>query len=137
MLVHVIVIGLSIDEQITIFDVNVPYVDKYYIWTSLTRANDFNNVSIYVHSQKEIEALTKSRIKQYFENKVEGYKLQYDNAGRLYDKNDFIDKVYSFIAWLSIVLNKILVVSQNGQLRRYAMAIVIGAVIIFTIVVAI
>ena len=42
MVVHVIVIGLSIDEQITIFDVNVPYVDKYYIWTALTRATDFS-----------------------------------------------------------------------------------------------
>lgn len=51
------------------------------------------------------------------------------------NKNDFIDKIYSFIAWLSTVLNDMLVKTQTGQLRWYAMAIVIGAIISLTIVV--
>ncbi len=53
------------------------------------------------------------------------------------NKNDFIDEIYSAIAWFSRALNGILVKSQNGRLRWYAMAIAIGAVIILTIVVAI
>ena len=32
--------GLSIDEELTIFDCNTPYVDKYFIWTAITRARD-------------------------------------------------------------------------------------------------
>ena len=32
--------GLSIDEEICIFDCNTPYVDKYFIWTAITRARD-------------------------------------------------------------------------------------------------
>ncbi len=52
------------------------------------------------------------------------------------NKSDFIDKIYSFIAWLSRVLNGALVKTQTGQLRWYAMAIAIGAIITLTIVVA-
>ena len=37
--------GLSLDGPISIFDVNTPYVDKYFIWTALTRATDFSNVT--------------------------------------------------------------------------------------------
>ena len=51
------------------------------------------------------------------------------------NKSDFIDKVYSFIAWISRVLNGALVKTQTGQLRWYAMAIAIGAIITLTIVV--
>lgn len=49
------------------------------------------------------------------------------------NKNDFIDKIYSFIAWVSISLNGMLVKTQTGRLRWYAMAIVMGAVISLTI----
>ena len=37
--------GLSIKDEMTLFDVNTPYVDKYFIWTALTRATDFGGQS--------------------------------------------------------------------------------------------
>ena len=30
--------GLSIGEKMTLFDCNTPYVDRFFIWTALTRA---------------------------------------------------------------------------------------------------
>ncbi|MCF6151565.1 MAG: NADH-quinone oxidoreductase subunit L [Candidatus Kuenenia stuttgartiensis] len=109
----------------------------------LAIAGVFLAYQFYLKNSKATERFKETAISQFLFNGW-GFDWLYDRIfvspaiffARI-DKNDFIDKVYSFIAWLSIVLNKIFVVSQNGQLRRYAMAIVIGAVIIFTIVVAI
>jgi NADH-quinone oxidoreductase subunit L len=50
------------------------------------------------------------------------------------DKNDFIDKFYNGIASLTIFLNKILIATQNGMVRRYAFALAIGAIITLTII---
>lgn len=83
--------GLSIDEGITIFDVNTPHVDKYYIWTALTRSTDLNNVYIFVHSNDELQALNKSKIKLYWINKIENYKKQDKNANRIFNDDEFID----------------------------------------------
>lgn len=82
--------GLSIDGPITIFDVNVPHVDRYYIWTAITRATDLSNVTIYQHSQAEIKSLETSKLKQYFQLKVEGYKNQDKNSFRSYNPKKYI-----------------------------------------------
>jgi hypothetical protein len=73
--------GLSINEPITIFDINTPYVDPFYIWTTLTRATDFNNVTVFLHGKNEVNSLGESKIKQFFNEKVENYKLQ-DKRGK-------------------------------------------------------
>ena len=82
--------GLSIDGPITIFDVNAPQVDRFYVWTALTRARDLSQVTIFEHSKSEVSRLEKGRIKRYLEDKVLGYKRQDKNAGRCFKKNDFI-----------------------------------------------
>ena len=79
--------GLSLDVPITIFDVNTPYVDRYFIWTALTRATDINNVTIFQHSQKEVTDLHISRVKQYFEQKSNNYKKQDNTSARKWDKD--------------------------------------------------
>jgi len=53
--------GLSLDGPITIFDVNTPYVDRYYVWTAITRATDFSLVTIFQHSKNEIQSLQKQK----------------------------------------------------------------------------
>ncbi len=85
--------GLSIDKPMTIFDVNTPYVDRFFVWTALTRATDFNNVTIFEHPKTEISSLYKSKVKQYFDQKVESYKKQDKIAGRKWDKevDDYVD----------------------------------------------
>ena len=80
--------GMSIDVPMTIFDVNTPYVDRYFVWTALTRATDFNNVTIFQHSKKEVTDLHISRVKQYFQHKSDNYKRQDKTAGRLWNTSD-------------------------------------------------
>ena len=84
------VTGLSLDGPITIFNINTPYVDKYYVWTAITRATDFSLVTIYQHSKNEIESLTRSKIKQYFEFKVQAYKNQDKNCNRAFKADDYV-----------------------------------------------
>lgn len=85
--------GLSFgeDEKITIFDANTPYVDRKFLWTALTRARKLDNVTICIHSNNEVTSLCKSRIRQYFNNKVESYKRQDKKVHREYDNKDFVD----------------------------------------------
>jgi NADH-quinone oxidoreductase subunit L len=51
------------------------------------------------------------------------------------DANDVIDGIYDGIAWLTQIGYHDLSRTQTGQVRRYAMGIAIGAVIIIAIVV--
>ena len=53
------------------------------------------------------------------------------------NKNDFTDRVYAGIALLNRNLHRLLSRSQTGQMRRYAMAIVFGAILTITVVVLI
>lgn len=84
--------GLSFgeNEKITVFDSNTPYVDRKYLWTALTRARKLENVNIFIHSNDEVERLTQSRLRLYFNMKVENYKAQDNKAKRDFNKVDYI-----------------------------------------------
>lgn len=49
------------------------------------------------------------------------------------NKNDFIDYIYTFIAWLNRMFNQMFAMTQTGKVRWYAMGIVLGAIITLTI----
>ena len=66
--------GLSIDDKVTIFDCNTPYVDRNFVWTAITRVRDLNNVTYFEHPDNEVKSLEDSRLKQYFNLKINGYK---------------------------------------------------------------
>ena len=83
--------GCSIDEDITIFDSNTPYVNRYWLYTSITRARELDKVSIFIHSGREVSKLEDSKKKQYINMKVENYKEQDREAGREIDKNNYCD----------------------------------------------
>ena len=71
--------GLSIDNDITIFDCNIsPYVDKNFIYTAITRVRDLKQITIFKHSQYEIERKIISRYILYFKVECDGY-LEQDN----------------------------------------------------------
>ena len=82
---------LSIDNKITIFDCNTPYVDGYFIWTALTRSTNLNNVQIYEHSKEEVMSLKRSWVRLYFNQKIQGYKQQDKKNGRQHNSDDYID----------------------------------------------
>jgi len=50
------------------------------------------------------------------------------------DKKDFVDRLYTDIATVTIKLNHSLSNFQNGKIQRYAMVVAIGAIITLTII---
>ena len=49
------------------------------------------------------------------------------------NRNDVLDRIYTGLASLCIALHANLSVTQNGQLRRYAMSITAGAIVVLLI----
>jgi len=88
--------GLSIDEKITIFDSNTVYSEPKAVWTAITRATDLNNITIFRHSDAEKNTLYRSKLRQYFELKIGGYKTQDKKANREFKDDEFIT-----VTWLA------------------------------------
>ena len=82
--------GCSIAEAITIFDANTPYVDRYWLYTAITRARELDKVSIFIHSDQSVAKLEESKLKQYIANKVNCYKEQDKLANRPITE-DYVD----------------------------------------------
>ena len=83
--------GSTIDEEITIFDCNSPYVDKNYIWTALTRTTNLNKGTICALTENEINILNYCKLLQYFKLKINGYMHQDKIAKRKFNINEYIN----------------------------------------------
>ena len=95
--------GLSFkeDEKITIFDSNIPYTDRKYFWTAITRARKLENVSVFIHSDEEVQKLTHSRIKLHFNNLISLYKIQDKKNNKEFISSDYIN-----IEWIQMNIEK-------------------------------
>jgi NADH-quinone oxidoreductase subunit L len=51
------------------------------------------------------------------------------------NKDDFVDLIYAGIAWYNRLFHRALSISQTGKIRLYAIAIVLGAIVLIAIVV--
>lgn len=78
------------DKQITIFDSNTPYCSREWIWTAITRVNSFDNATIFIHDDIEVQSLSNSKKLQYFKFKIQSYIEQDKVADRTFEKDDFI-----------------------------------------------
>lgn len=85
--------GDSFDEgeKATIFDTNIPHTDRKYFWTGITRVRNLNDIQVFIHSDKEVNSLTKSKMIQYYNFKIDGYKHQDMNANRKIDNNIYVN----------------------------------------------
>ena len=99
--------GTTINGPYTIFDTNIVYADRRWIWTALTRSTHLENITIFKHSESECDALERAKIKQYFDLKVRNYIEQDIVAGRiaktskgLMYKNNIIDDYIDY-KWFS------------------------------------
>jgi hypothetical protein len=70
--------------------VNNAYVDRFYVWTALTRATDLKNVTFLQDSEKDVTQSKRCKIKQYFTEKVTHYKHQDIVAGRQWKQEDYV-----------------------------------------------
>ena len=75
--------GTTIYEPYTIFDSNIVYCDRRWIWTALTRTTCLKNISIFEHSKNECQVLEKCKYRQYYELKIKNYIIQDEIAGRI------------------------------------------------------
>lgn len=82
--------GMSFSEKLTIFDSNIPYCDRKFIWTALTRARSLSNVQFYIHSDSEVKMWCSNRIRLYFKLKVQSYKEQDKKKSRTYKDDEYI-----------------------------------------------
>ena len=99
--------GLNIDGPLTIFDLNAPHVDRFFVWTALTRATDFSNITVFEHSEQEIVSLSKSLIRRFLEEKVIRYKYQDKIAGRKFKPCDFISAEWINDAYNALGANEV------------------------------
>ena len=84
--------GTSISDNMTIHEWNKDYlVCREWLWCSITRCRDFNNVYFFKNKECE-EDMFKSLVINYFKNKVEGYKQQDRVAKREIDEEQYIDE---------------------------------------------
>ena len=83
--------GASINNNITIHEWDRSYlVSREWVWTSLTRARDFNKVAFFKNEKAE-EKMEQQLLINYLKNKIEGYKKQDLKAGRELNENNFVD----------------------------------------------
>ena len=82
---------------------------------TITRATDFSLVTIYQHSKNEIESLTRSKIKQYFEFKVTAYKNQDKNCNRAYKAEEYITADWISNMYESLTIESCVVCHQPYQ----------------------
>jgi hypothetical protein len=82
--------GMSFDQPITILDSNIPYCDRKFIWTALTRCRKLSDVTFYIHNKDEIKRYTINRFNLYFKLKINGYKQQDNNKNRKFTDDEYI-----------------------------------------------
>ena len=82
--------GASINNNITIHEWDRSYlVSREWVWTSLTRARDFNKVAFFKNEKAE-EKMEQQLLINYLKNKIDGYKKQDLKAGRELNENNFV-----------------------------------------------
>ena len=83
--------GASIKNNITIHEwQRTKLVSREWLWTALTRATDFKNVSFYQNVEAE-QDLQEQKLRKYLSNKIEGYKQQDIKAGRDLNLDNYVD----------------------------------------------
>jgi len=75
--------GADVNGKITIFDVNSASTDRYYLWTALTRATDFDLVTFFQHSDEVVKQSEQGKKKQYFKNKINDYKRKINSRSSM------------------------------------------------------
>ena len=83
--------GASIKNNITIHEwQRSRLVSREWLWTAITRATDFNNVSFYENTEAEQDRV-EQKLMNYFKNKIEAYKQQDRKAGRELNLDNYVD----------------------------------------------
>ena len=83
--------GASIDGKIVIHEWEKSHlVTREWLWCTLTRSTDFNNVLFYESAEAENE-LNETTLHKYWLNKINAYKLQDQKANREIDDSKYVN----------------------------------------------
>lgn len=82
--------GITIKDKITLFDCNCPHVDRNMIWTMITRATSLDNITIFEHNDTEINNLSWSLVRRFFDEKINNYKNCDKEKNRNFTKDNYI-----------------------------------------------
>ena len=80
--------GSSINNNITIFDWNLWCSTREWLYTAITRATDFKNVSFYDGGSEDI---TEELLERYLQQKLCKYRKQDRDGGRTIDVANYVD----------------------------------------------
>lgn len=83
--------GKTYDNDITIFELDSPYVSRKWAYTALTRTREFNQISCFQATDEQNKQLRYAKRVQYFQLKVDNYKRQDRKADRKIDEKKYID----------------------------------------------
>ena len=83
--------GKSMGDAYTIFDLDLSYMSRRRMYTALTRARRFDNITIYLNNDNMVQQFKENRYKQYFKFKIDNYKHQDRKKSRTYTDEDYID----------------------------------------------
>ena len=83
--------GSTIKESVTICDWKFYFTSREWVYTAITRADNWNNVYFYDYEEPEFN---ENLIKTYFNKKILGYRSQDKEAGRTLSNN------YITVDWL-------------------------------------
>ena len=78
--------GRTIGEKFTICDADSPYICRRWLWTAITRARDFKDITIYLMPEDRKDELHEYKLKLYFNillkkfNKEKEFKLTADDV---------------------------------------------------------
>ena len=85
--------GLSIDEKITIFDLNHSMVNTKWIYTAITRSIDLKHIQLYLGRKYSLDNNGFEAVKYKLKRDIENHNISDKNAGR--DMSDNIDVEWS------------------------------------------
>lgn len=82
--------GVTINKKFTILNVGCPFLTNKHLWTMITRATDYSNISVMVHSRDTINKYNNNYLNVHWSTKINGYLRQDHIAGRKISQN-YID----------------------------------------------
>jgi hypothetical protein len=101
----------------TIFDINTPYVSREWIYTAITRFEDFDDMRIFIHSNKSVLSLENSKLTQYLKQKLNGYNHQdktKDRESDLITLSETLEKIKEYPKCV-LCRDSIYFVLRNGE----------------------
>ena len=90
--------GTTINDDITIFDYNLPFITRKWLWVSITRSRSLKQIKFYNGKDND---LSDKLLDKYFKNKIAGYMESDKKAKFNITPDDYIN-----VEWLKNGLGK-------------------------------